>query len=72
MPADAHRDPATGVESVVFSCFNQDQDLDRVRVHEALQRRASRRINSVQEKLTRHWIDRSLRGLGLRARQAAE
>jgi len=28
--------------------------------------------NSVQEKLTRHWIDRSLRVLGLRARQAAE
>ncbi len=25
-----HRDPATGEESVVFSCFNQDQDLDRV------------------------------------------
>src|SRR5262249_15068414 len=25
-----HRDPASGVESVVFSCFNQDQDLDRV------------------------------------------
>ena len=25
-----HHDPATGNESVVFSCFNQDQDLDRV------------------------------------------
>src|SRR5213078_4097121 len=25
-----HYDPATGTETVVFSCFNQDQDLDRV------------------------------------------
>jgi len=28
--------------------------------------------NSVQEKLTRHWIDRSLRIMGRRAQQAAE
>ena len=25
-----HHDPATGEETVVFSCFNQDQELDRV------------------------------------------
>ena len=25
-----HRDPATGEETVVFSCFNQDQALDAV------------------------------------------
>ena len=25
-----HYDPATGTETVVFSCFNQDQDMDRV------------------------------------------
>ena len=25
-----HNDPATGTETVVFSCFNQDQELDRV------------------------------------------
>src|SRR3546814_948195 len=25
-----HRDPLTGKESVVFSCFNQDQEMDRV------------------------------------------
>src|SRR5205823_14418879 len=25
-----HYDPASGTETVVFSCFNQDQDLDRV------------------------------------------
>ncbi len=64
-----HRDPATGVESVVFSCFNQDQDLDRV-AFANLRGRLSQ--NGVQEKLTRHWIDRSLHTLGLRGRQAAE
>jgi NADPH-dependent glutamate synthase beta subunit-like oxidoreductase/NAD(P)H-flavin reductase len=64
-----HKDPATGVESVVFSCFNQDQDLDRVRFANLKDRLSQ---NSVQEKLTRQWIDRSLRILGLRARQAAE
>jgi NADPH-dependent glutamate synthase beta subunit-like oxidoreductase/NAD(P)H-flavin reductase len=62
-----HRDPATGVESVVFSCFNQDQDLDRVDFDNL---RARLNQNGVQEKLTRLWIDRSLRHLGLR--QAAE
>src|SRR5882724_11349848 len=62
-----HRDPATGVESVVFSCFDQDQDLDRVDFDNL---RARLNQNGVQEKLTRLWIDRSLRHLGLR--QAAE
>ncbi|HEY3949134.1 hypothetical protein, partial [Phenylobacterium sp.] len=64
-----HKDPATGVESVVFSCFNQDQDLDRVKFA-GLRDRLTQ--NSVQEKVTRLWIDRSLRSLGLRGRQAAE
>ena len=64
-----HRDPATGVESVVFSCFNQDQDLDRVDFASLRDRLGQ---NGVQEKLTRLWIDRSLRTLGLRGRQAAE
>jgi NAD(P)H-flavin reductase len=58
-----HRDPATGVESVVFSCFSQDQDLDRVDFDNL---RARLGQNGVQEKLTRLWIDRSLRQLGLR------
>jgi NADPH-dependent glutamate synthase beta subunit-like oxidoreductase/NAD(P)H-flavin reductase len=58
-----HRDPASGVESVVFSCFNQDQDLDRVDFDNLRARLAQ---NGVQEKLTRLWIDRSLRHLGLR------
>jgi NAD(P)H-flavin reductase len=64
-----HRDPATGVESVVFSCFNQDQDLDRVQFANLRDRLTQ---NGVQEKVTRLWIDRSLRTLGLRERQAAE
>jgi NADPH-dependent glutamate synthase beta subunit-like oxidoreductase/NAD(P)H-flavin reductase len=63
-----HRDPASGVESVVFSCFNQDQDIDRVDFG-SLRARLSQ--NSLQEKMTRLWIDRSLRQLGLR-QEAAE
>jgi NADPH-dependent glutamate synthase beta subunit-like oxidoreductase/NAD(P)H-flavin reductase len=65
----AHRDPDTGIESVVFSCFNQDQELDRVDFGSL---RARLGQNSVQEKLTRLWIDRSLRRLGLRQSAAAE
>ena len=63
-----HRDPVTGVESVVFSCFNQDQELDRV---DFANLRARLSQNGVQEKLTRLWIDRSLRQLG-RRQTAAE
>ncbi len=52
----------TGARSVVFSCFNQDQALDRVdfpALHERL------RQNGVQEKLTAQWIDRALRRLAV-------
>jgi NADPH-dependent glutamate synthase beta subunit-like oxidoreductase/NAD(P)H-flavin reductase len=62
-----HRDPVTGDESVVFSCFNQDQVLDEVdfpALHERLGQ------NAVHEKLTAQWIDRALRRLELR--RAAE
>jgi NADPH-dependent glutamate synthase beta subunit-like oxidoreductase/NAD(P)H-flavin reductase len=62
-----HRDPATGVETVVFSCANQDQELDRVDFA-SLRGRLSQ--NGAQEKLTRMWIDHSLRRLGLRAPNA--
>jgi NAD(P)H-flavin reductase len=58
-----HIDPATGEKSVVFSCFNQDQALDRVdfsALHERLMQ------NGVQEKLTSQWIDRGLRRLQAR------
>jgi NAD(P)H-flavin reductase len=58
-----HKDPVTGKESVVFSCFNQDQELDRVDFACLRQRL---RQNSVQEKIGALWIDRSLRRLGAR------
>src|SRR5579875_2760721 len=64
-----HRDPATGTETVVFSCFNQDQDMDRVDFA-ALHRRLSQ--NGAQEKLTKLWIDRCLQHLGERPALAAE
>ena len=58
-----HIDPATGAETVVFSCFNQDQPLDKVDF-DVLRARLS--LNGVQEKLTRLWIDRCLKNLGVR------
>ena len=58
-----HRDPETGKETVVFSCFNQDQELDRVDFAGLRQRL---RQNSVQEKIGALWIDRSLRKIGAR------
>ncbi|HXQ10354.1 MAG TPA: FAD-dependent oxidoreductase [Caulobacteraceae bacterium] len=64
-----HRDPETGVESVVFSCFNQDQDIDVV---DFASLRARLGQNGVQEKLTRQWIDRTLKTLHLRLSEAAE
>jgi NAD(P)H-flavin reductase len=62
-------DPVTGARSVVFSCFNQDQALDRVDFP-ALNERL--RQNVVQEKLTALWIDRALRQLHARPPLAAE
>jgi NAD(P)H-flavin reductase len=52
-----HRDPVTGKETVVFSCYNQDQDLDRVDFAHLRQRL---RANSMQEKLANAWLDRLL------------
>jgi len=49
-----HRDPVTGKETMVFSCFNQDQDLDRV---DFVHLRARLRANSMQEKLSGVWLD---------------
>ncbi len=59
-----HRDPVTGKETVVFSCFNQDQELDRVDFASLRQRL---RQNGVQEKIGALWIDRSLRRIGARS-----
>jgi NAD(P)H-flavin reductase len=58
-----HRNPATGEETVVFSCFNQDQPLDHVDFS-GLRTRLSQ--NGAQEKLTRLWIDHCLREVGAR------
>ena len=58
-----HKDPGTGEETVVFSCFNQDQPLDQVDWGN-LRTRLSQ--NGAQEKLTKQWIDRCLRQLGVR------
>ncbi len=60
-------DPVTGARSVVFSCFNQDQALDRVdfsALHERLGQ------NATQEKLTALWVDRALRRLQARGAAA--
>jgi NADPH-dependent glutamate synthase beta subunit-like oxidoreductase/NAD(P)H-flavin reductase len=58
-----HKDPVTGEETVVFSCFNQDQQMDHVDFA-SLRTRLSQ--NGVQEKLTKQWIDRCLRQIGAR------
>jgi NADPH-dependent glutamate synthase beta subunit-like oxidoreductase/NAD(P)H-flavin reductase len=59
----AQIDPETGKTTYVFSCFNQDQPLDRVDFPGL---KARLRQNSVQEKLTAQWIDRCLVRLQLR------
>ena len=64
-----HYDPATGTETVVFSCFNQDQEMDRVDFR-TLRRRLSQ--NGVQEKLTKLWVDRCPQHLGERPTIASE
>ena len=64
----AHTDPETGRTTYVFSCFNQDQALDRVDFPGL---KARLRQNSVQEKLTAQWIDRCLVRLKLRHAAAA-
>jgi NAD(P)H-flavin reductase len=51
------RDPHTGKRTYVFSCFNQDQELDRVDFG-ALSERLKQ--NSLQEKVTSLWIRRCL------------
>ena len=64
----AQIDPETGKTTYVFSCFNQDQALDRVDFPGL---KARLRQNSVQEKLTAQWIDRCLIRLQLRGSKAA-
>jgi NADPH-dependent glutamate synthase beta subunit-like oxidoreductase/NAD(P)H-flavin reductase len=64
-----HKDPVTGEETVVFSCFNQDQSLDHVDWGN-LRTRLSQ--NGVAEKLTKQWIDRCLRQIGVREELVAQ
>ena len=64
-----HVDPVSGERTVVFSCFNQDQALDRVDFP-ALNERL--RQNALAEKVTALWIDRGLRKLAMRGAMAAE
>jgi NADPH-dependent glutamate synthase beta subunit-like oxidoreductase/NAD(P)H-flavin reductase len=49
-----HVDPHTGEEYFVYSCYNQDQDLDRVDFPNL---NARLRQNTVQEKLSNLWLD---------------
>ncbi len=51
-----HRDPLTGNVTYVFSCFNQDQPIDRV---DFAGLDARLKQNGVQEKLTAQWIART-------------
>jgi len=55
-----HHDPHTGKTSYVFSCFNQDQDLDRVDFAVLSERLKQ---NSLQEKITAQWIQHCMPGL---------
>jgi NAD(P)H-flavin reductase/NADPH-dependent glutamate synthase beta subunit-like oxidoreductase len=52
-----HVDPATGKETIIFSCFNQDQDMDRVDFPNLA---ARLRQNTVQEKLSSLWLNHLL------------
>jgi NADPH-dependent glutamate synthase beta subunit-like oxidoreductase/NAD(P)H-flavin reductase len=54
-----HIDPKTGQEYFVYSCYNQDQELDRVDFPNLY---ARLRQNSVQEKLSNLWLEYLLSG----------
>jgi NADPH-dependent glutamate synthase beta subunit-like oxidoreductase/NAD(P)H-flavin reductase len=51
-------DPLTGKDRVVFTCFNQDQELDVVDFRNLRERL---RANSMQEKLGNAWLDELLK-----------
>jgi hypothetical protein len=57
-----HVDPDTGRETIIFSCFNQDQLMDRV---DFFNLNARLRQNTVQEKLTNQWLEQVLARAGL-------
>ena len=49
-----HVDPSTGKETIIFTCFNQDQEMDRVDFPNLA---ARLRQNTVQEKLSNAWLN---------------
>ena len=49
-----HVDPETGKETFVFTCFNQDQHMDKV---DFTNLNARLKNNGVLEKLTKFWFD---------------
>lgn len=56
-----HLDPATGKETIIFSCLNQDQPMD----HVDFQNLATRlKQNTVQEKLSNLYLDSLLKEAG--------
>jgi NAD(P)H-flavin reductase len=57
-----HVNPHTGEEFFVFSCFNQDQNLDFVDFKNLNDRL---RANSIQEKLTNLWLDKMFKDVGV-------
>ena len=57
-----HVDPVTGHEEFIFSCFNQDQEMDRVDFPNLNMRL---RQNTVQEKLSNRWLDHLLESIDL-------
>src|SRR4029077_16388161 len=54
-----HVDPQTGRESIIFSCFNPVQPLERVDFPNLA---ARLRQNTMQEKLSNLWLDHLLSG----------
>jgi hypothetical protein len=52
-----HTDPKTGKETLVFSCYNQDQELDSVDFKHLNERL---RANSMQEKVANAWLEHLL------------
>ncbi len=59
-----HVNPQTGEEFFVFSCFNQDQNLDSVDFKNLNERL---KANSIQEKLSNLFLDKIFKDVGLKS-----
>lgn len=62
-----HVDPQTSKKTYVYSCFNQDQCLDKVNFSHLDERLKQ---NAASERLTRQWIDYCLKTVTLRTGEA--